>query len=139
MNALPWPASPHDPSERELVERLGTWEVRVFGLADARHAYLLRRGMGHLQLWHPREGVSLLTPSLFTRSRWELDVPGPARQRLRLDAVDDVDDILCSRRLPLTPDVAALRCACERHVLRALRELLLLGGFGAPGQPIPCA
>lgn len=62
---------PHDPGERTLLTRCDGWEVRVFGEQDFRHAYFARKSMLHLQLWHPAQRVSVLTPSRLTADRWE--------------------------------------------------------------------
>lgn len=132
-----WPAPPHDPLERVVLERLDGWEVRTFALHDARCAYLLRRDMGHLQLWHPGAGVSFLTPSRLSGGRWELDTPGAPRARLRLRTLDDLDEILLLAHLPPPPDREVLCAAHQAHVLRPIQHLLLLGGLGAPGVPFP--
>ena len=134
-----WPAAPHDPSERELVEHLSGWEVRLFGPHDPRHAYLLRRGMGHLQFWHPVAGVSFLSPSALSGGRWELDVPGAPRRRFRLGSLDDVDDVLCAGRLPLTPDPESLLAADRRHLLSLKQNALLLGRLGLDSLEVPQA
>jgi hypothetical protein len=68
MSARPPP--PHDPVERVVAVQLGEWEVRVF--EGARQRYFLPRGMGHVQLWHARAGVSVLTPSKLTAGLYEV-------------------------------------------------------------------
>jgi len=61
----------HDPHQRVMVGYAGDWEVRDFPRHhDAGHE-ANRQGMAHVQLWLPSHGVSLLTPSLLTRDRWE--------------------------------------------------------------------
>lgn len=64
------PPPPHDPTERVLAVKLGEWEVRIF--EGKKQRYFLPRGMGHLQLWHPAAGVSVLTPSRLTGGRYEV-------------------------------------------------------------------
>jgi hypothetical protein len=65
------PPPPHDPSERVLITRVDGWEVRDFAREDLRRAYLAASGFAHLQLWHPRARVSVLTPSRLTHDRFE--------------------------------------------------------------------
>ncbi|MBX3185368.1 MAG: hypothetical protein KF819_00070 [Labilithrix sp.] len=65
----PPPPPPHDPRERDLALTLEGWEVRVFG--DRQFEYFATRGFWHVQLWHPRAGVSILTPSRLTRGFYE--------------------------------------------------------------------
>ncbi len=65
------PPPPHDPTERVLVGHVDDWEVRDFAADDPRYRYLLPRGFGHLQLWHPEARLSILTPSRLTRDRYE--------------------------------------------------------------------
>ena len=72
IEALTWPPPPHDPRERICVASVGGWEVRVFPDGDPRGAYLARHGMAHLQLWHPAQRVSVLTPSRLTAGSYEL-------------------------------------------------------------------
>ena len=132
-----WPAPPHDPIERIVLDRLGECDLRAFALHDPRCAYLLRRDMGHLQLWHARSGVSVLTPSRLTCQRWELDAPGSPRQRCRLATLDELAEILSIAHLPEVPEAGALRAAHGIHILRPIQHLLLLGGLGAPGVPFP--
>jgi hypothetical protein len=63
---------PHDPGERTPVAWVGLWEVRQFPDGDARLAYFRPRGFHHLQLWHPSERISILTPSRLTAGRFEV-------------------------------------------------------------------
>jgi hypothetical protein len=65
----PWPPPPHDPRERELALVTDGWEVRLF--AGSKFQYFVTRGFWHLQLWHPRERVSVLTPSRLTCGFYE--------------------------------------------------------------------
>ncbi len=66
-----FPPPPHDPRERQRVATLGEWGAYVFDPRGEMHAYFARKGMVHLQLYHPR-GVSILTPSVLTQGRFEL-------------------------------------------------------------------
>jgi hypothetical protein len=66
-----WPP-PHDPRQRDLIVRLPEWEVRAFPRDGRMHAYFAPRGLLHLQLWHPRARVSVLTPSRLTCGRYEI-------------------------------------------------------------------
>jgi hypothetical protein len=62
----------HVPSDRELLARVGPWEVRRHAVADERFAYFASRALLHLQLWHPEQRISVLTPSRLTGGRFEL-------------------------------------------------------------------
>jgi hypothetical protein len=64
------PPAPHDPREREHVQTLRGWQVRLFD--DERFAYFVPRGLWHVQLWQPERGISLLTPSRLTGHAYEL-------------------------------------------------------------------
>lgn len=66
-----WPPPPHDARERVRLLSVEGWEVRVFAESDPKHAYFAARGLLHLQLWEPRSGVSILTPSRLTCGRFE--------------------------------------------------------------------
>ncbi len=67
--APPVPPPPHDPSDRDVVVRLGSWEVRV---STGRHfEYFVPRGFWHVQLWHPEARISILTPSRLTSGAFE--------------------------------------------------------------------
>jgi hypothetical protein len=65
------PPRPHDPDDRVTLGRIGEWEVRRFEEDGALFGYSAPRGFLHLQLWHPRRAVSLLTPSRLTAGRYE--------------------------------------------------------------------
>lgn len=69
---LEWPPSPHDPRERVRLFEVGGWEVRDFPEADPKRRFFARKGLLHLQLWHPQAWFSVLTPSLLTRGEFEL-------------------------------------------------------------------
>jgi len=60
----------HAPFDRELLARVGPWEVRRH--ADDRFGYFATRSLLHLQLWHPACRVSVLTPSRLTGGRFEI-------------------------------------------------------------------
>ena len=66
---LLWPPSPHDPRERELALQCDDWEVRIF--TGRMFQYFVTRGFWHLQLWHRRARVSVLTPSRLTQGFYE--------------------------------------------------------------------
>lgn len=71
---------PHDPGDRILVDTLrassmspcmSSWELRVFDPAGQFHLYFSTTGFGHVQLWNPWYGISVLTPSRLTAGRYE--------------------------------------------------------------------
>jgi len=64
-----FPPAPHDPREREHALTVSGWEVRVFG--GRKFEYFVGHGLWHVQLWHPRAGISVLTPSLLTNGQYE--------------------------------------------------------------------
>ncbi len=69
------PPAPHDPALRaSMHEHLG-WDIRAHPRNDPGHAYLATRGMLHMQLWHKRAQISILTPSKLTRSSYHLWSP----------------------------------------------------------------
>lgn len=69
-SSISTPPPPHDPRERDLGHVVGEWEVRIF--ADAKFQYFVERGLWHVQLWHPKAGVSVLTPSRLTNDAYEI-------------------------------------------------------------------
>lgn len=62
----------HAPGDRELLARVGPWEVRRYAAGDHRFAYFASRAFLHLQLWHPVRQISVLTPSRLTGGRFEI-------------------------------------------------------------------
>ena len=66
------PPPPHDPLDRILVGHLDDWQIRIFDPAGRWHQYFAPRGLLHLQLWSPKHGVSLITPSELTCHRYEV-------------------------------------------------------------------
>lgn len=62
----------HALAERVAFAALGEWEVRRHPESKAQHAYFAPRGFLHLQLWHSRARVSVLTPSRLTNDRFEI-------------------------------------------------------------------
>lgn len=67
-----WPPPPHDPRERVLATLIDGWEVRAFPPDDRKFQYFVTRGFLHVQLWHPRMRVSVLTPSRLTGDQYEV-------------------------------------------------------------------
>lgn len=49
---------------------LGAWKALVFG--GRMLGYFAPRGLAHVQLWHERAGISVLTPSRLTGGRYEV-------------------------------------------------------------------
>lgn len=82
----------HDPTERMLLTWAEGWQVRVFAETDFRYGYFARKRMLHVQLWHPRARVSVLTPSRFTADRWELH--GERAWRITADDPRAIDRVL---------------------------------------------
>lgn len=84
-----WPPPAHDPRQRVVVAEAGEWQIRGFAHDDPKFDYFARRGFLHLQLWHPRARISVLTPSRLTGglfevypiSGWKLPVLKPALLR----------------------------------------------------------
>lgn len=66
-----WPPPPHDPRDRAAVCVAGAWQVRTLLETDPKLDYLARRGLLHLQLWHPEAQVSVLSPSGLTGGHYE--------------------------------------------------------------------
>jgi hypothetical protein len=107
--AIPARAPAHDPAERTLLTWAEGWQVRVFAETDFRYGYFARKRMLHVQLWHPRSRVSVLTPSHFTADRWELH----CERMWRVTAADSrgIDRVLepmCGVRLPNIMTLAGL-------------------------------
>ena len=105
-----WPPPPHDPRERIVLCRAEDWQVRSFPLGDRRFEYFAARGFWHIQLWHPRTGVSLLTPSGLTMDRDELSPSGG----WKLQAADHQEiDVLLALLHGLAPPSAGTLQALE--------------------------
>lgn len=119
----PPPPPPHDPSERVLVMTIGEWEVRVFD-ADKIH-YFRTRGLWHLQLWHPRAGVSVLSASLLTLGLYECfpfaGWKGRANTDRRIAAMVKAEHGI---DLPSAMEMARLEKALVVDVVRAASESL---------------
>lgn len=64
----------HAPMDRELVARIGPWQLRRHRDCDERFSYLASRAFLHLQLWRPDRGISVLTPSSLTGGQFEIAV-----------------------------------------------------------------
>lgn len=118
------PPPPHDPSQRELVARLDGWEVRAFPEEGRMHLYFAPRGLLHLQLWHPKRRISVLTPSRLTMHRWE--VFPVAGWKLPIASDNILRDVVEGRLgIPLpcpTALEAVQRWFLERPIREALRE-----------------
>ena len=69
--SIPQPSAPHDPWDRVLLDVIDGWQVRVPEPGGACARYFGQAGFGHLQLWHPSTGLSLLSPSEITNYRFE--------------------------------------------------------------------
>ncbi len=118
----PPPPPPHDPTERHLVMMCGEWEVRVFG-ANEMH-YFRTRGLWHLQLWHPRAQVSVLSASRLTLGLYECFPFAGWKGRARTDrniaamvkAEHGID-------MPSAIEMARLEKALVDDVVRAATEL----------------
>jgi hypothetical protein len=50
----------------------GAWQVRSFAVSGARFEYFAPRSLWHIQLWHARAKVSVLTPSQLTGGCYEV-------------------------------------------------------------------
>lgn len=71
----------HNPDDRIALAGLDHgWQVRAFAPNDQRFVYCVPRGMFHLQLWHERDAISILTPSRLTCEQFELWL-GETRRR----------------------------------------------------------
>ena len=68
----PQPPPPHDPWDRVLLDVIDGWQVRVPEPGTACARYFGRSGFGHMQLWHPSTGLSVLSPSDLTNHRFEI-------------------------------------------------------------------
>ena len=61
----------HDPAERVVIGHVGEWQIRDFPRERLEDGFSRSPGIGHVQLWLPHAEVSVLTPSILTRGRWE--------------------------------------------------------------------
>jgi hypothetical protein len=104
-SAESWPPPPHDPCERELVNSVRGWEIRVFG--EHKFQYFVRHGFWHLQLWQPASRVSVLTPSRLTCELYE--VFPVAGWKGRASKYQELAQLVC-----------------DEHGLELLREMELL-------------
>lgn len=140
-----WPPAPHDPRERTLMfellassssaaprarhgsigrgaARATRWEVRAFPVGGRMHRYFAPRGLLHLQLWQPESGVSVLTPSRLTLSRWEVfPVEGWKHGARDVEALRRAVRLAHKVDLPSTAQLGAVRAwFVEREERRAL-------------------
>ncbi|MGB0911211.1 MAG: hypothetical protein ACPGYT_12680 [Nitrospirales bacterium] len=67
-----WPPPPHDPRERKCIGHIDQWEARIFSQTESKHHYFAKRGLLHIQLWHPHLHISILTPSRLTANYYEI-------------------------------------------------------------------
>jgi hypothetical protein len=115
---------PHDPGERTRVAWVGLWEVRQFQGDDSRLARFRRRGFHHLQLWHPSERISILTPSRLTARLFEVWPEGGVRSSAT--TWREVTERLAGVESPSAIDMIALESwFLAREEPRALRFLRL--------------
>ncbi len=96
---------PHDPAEREVAHAVDGWEVRVF--TGSKFAYFAPRGLWHVQLWHPRACVSVLTPSRLTAEAYEI-FPSAGWKR-RCATHEEVARVLAAEHGVAFLDARALR------------------------------
>ena len=109
---------------------VGAWEVRQFAQGDARLIYFRPRGFHHLQLWHPVERISILTPSRLTAGRFEMWPEGG--ERLSAVSWRDVRTQLAGVDLPGATEIFAIESwFVAREEPRALRLLRLWWRKGA--------
>jgi hypothetical protein len=120
------PLSPlHAPADRELLARVGSWEVRRHAAEDERFAYLVSRAMLHVQLWHPARRISVLTPSRLTAGRFEI---ARGTHRVSVATWPGVVTLLPDHGLPGSAELAALtmwlvvRCEIAASVERRTIE-----------------
>lgn len=123
MSAAALPSAPlpppHDPTERELALVLGAWEVRIF--TGRKLDYFVPRGLWHLQLWHPRAHVSVLTPSRLTSGRYE--VFPVAGWKARAKTLHEVDAFVArsgGASLPEHADVARIERVLVGRIVRSI-------------------
>jgi hypothetical protein len=95
----------HAPADRELLARIGPWEVRRYAVDDERFAYLASRAMLHVQLWHPTRRISVLTPSRLTGGRFEV---ARGSHRVSIETWPGVVALLPDHDLPGGAELAAL-------------------------------
>lgn len=96
----------HATGERVPIAQLGDWEVRRHDEHGPHHHYFTTRGMLHLQLWHPRAQISILTPSILTGGRFDIWRDGI---RIAVSTWADVAYHLIDEPLPSAAEIAALR------------------------------
>lgn len=106
---------PHDPSERVLAGESHGWQVRVLSPMGPKHSYFASRGFLHVQLWQPRLGISVLTPSRLTEDRFEAF---PVRGwKCRPPDYDALRQVVAEEHGVLVPPWPVLR-ALERWFVR---------------------
>jgi hypothetical protein len=95
----------HSPHDRALLARCEAWEIRRYDEDDPRFAYLAARGQLHLQLWHPIDHVSILSPSALTNDRFEISRHA---SRVLVSNWLGVVDLLRDYKLPKSAELASL-------------------------------
>jgi hypothetical protein len=114
------PPPPHDPEERELVLQLDGWECRQFPETDPKRHYFRLHGLCHIQLWHPAQRVSILTPSKLTQHQLELFPIAGWKHRVR--HYDELVPLLESEHAILPPTRVVFRALMHWFVLAEYRE-----------------
>ncbi len=110
-----WPPPPHDPRERDLVLRVDSWEIRLFG--EHKFQYFVRHGLWHAQLWQPEARVSVLTPSRLTCELYE--VFPIAAWKARAESYDELAELIEREHrvvLPRRVVWQALECGLVQRV-----------------------
>lgn len=113
---------PHAPADRIEVDTsvtsfdspvLCTWQVRIFDPAGQFHLYCGTTGFAHIQLWNPWFGVSLLTPSRLTASRYEaFPIAG---WKYACDDYADIVYVIEKMYATIMPSAARVIALCEDY------------------------
>jgi len=99
----------HDPSSRAVVSRVGDWEVRVLPRRSQQFPRPNRRNDPHVQLWHPRLRLSVITPNRLTANRFEVQLAGKRTWRMaRTAALHPFVALLAGVDLPRMREIAML-------------------------------
>jgi hypothetical protein len=109
----------HSPYDRALIGRCDAWEIRRYDEHDPRFGYFAARGQLHIQLWHPGDRISIVTPCALTGDRFEL-----ARNAFRASIArwPSVVAALPGYTLPQSAELASLIAwLIVRHEVAAIR------------------